>query len=310
MRLLRGVTAALGGAVLLTGCAGMELDKAKGVAAEGSTFQRALYQEYLGLAEHEFGEGDYVDSDLFARKAEDAAAGDTVLPEDPAAHKVPADKVKLMTAAMGRLVEVLDADARDKFPEIAAHAQVQFDCWVEEQAENREIDEILACRSEFEATLDKLRKWVMPVKTAAAAPQPATQAAAAETTETVATTEEEQAAEPAPLMVPSFFILFDFNSAKIDARGQQMVRWVAAQVKKTSAKRVLVSGHTDTKGSKAYNRRLAERRANAVAKALVAAGVPDKIVIVTATGEDEPRIKTADNVRERQNRVVQITLIK
>ena len=51
-----------------------------------------------------------------------------------------------------------------------------------------------------------------------------------------------------------------------------MVSEAANYAKGGNATRVVVVGHTDTSGSPAYNVRLSERRAKAVADALVGAG--------------------------------------
>jgi outer membrane protein OmpA-like peptidoglycan-associated protein len=48
----------------------------------------------------------------------------------------------------------------------------------------------------------------------------------------------------------------------------------AAQVLKRSMRPILIEGHTDNDGSLAYNRELSEARADAIAKALIARGVP------------------------------------
>ncbi|KNH10010.1 OmpA/MotB [Candidatus Burkholderia brachyanthoides] len=48
----------------------------------------------------------------------------------------------------------------------------------------------------------------------------------------------------------------------------------AAQVLKRSMRPILIEGHTDNEGSFAYNKDLSEARADAVAKALIARGVP------------------------------------
>ncbi|MBX7149374.1 OmpA family protein [bacterium] len=77
-----------------------------------------------------------------------------------------------------------------------------------------------------------------------------------------------------------------------------------------------VAGHTDSKGSNAYNDNLSIRRAKAVAKALVAKGVPSDKIIVSTFGENEPVAPNEttdgkDNPDGRQqNRRVEITLLK
>ena len=69
---------------------------------------------------------------------------------------------------------------------------------------------------------------------------------------------------------------------------------------------IQVTGYTDRSGSPGYNQRLSERRANNVAKALAAQGVPPAQMVVSGRGENDNRVPTADGVREPQNRRVEI----
>ena len=59
-------------------------------------------------------------------------------------------------------------------------------------------------------------------------------------------------------------------------------------------------------GSAAYNERVSERRANAVADAFARLGVPRSEMAVSGRGTDSPRIPTAPGVREPQDRRVEI----
>jgi OOP family OmpA-OmpF porin len=63
-----------------------------------------------------------------------------------------------------------------------------------------------------------------------------------------------------------------------------------------------VVGHTDLSGSPAYNVRLSERRAKAVADALVGQGVNAGALQVDWKGETMPAVATADGVKEPLNR--------
>ncbi len=49
------------------------------------------------------------------------------------------------------------------------------------------------------------------------------------------------------------------------------------------------------------------RRADAVAAALAAAGIAPRAVATSSRGESEPRVPTADGVREAQNRRAEIS---
>ena len=68
------------------------------------------------------------------------------------------------------------------------------------------------------------------------------------------------------------------------------------------ATKVTVVGYTDTSGSVAYNVRLSERRAKAVADALVGMGVAQTTLSVDWKGKTNLAVQTADGVKEPLNR--------
>lgn len=63
-------------------------------------------------------------------------------------------------------------------------------------------------------------------------------------------------------------------------------------------------GHSDTVGSRSDNLRLARRRATTVRDELVARGVPAHVFVVSAAGEDDLIVPTADETAEPLNRFV------
>jgi OOP family OmpA-OmpF porin len=321
MSKFRGVFVGLGLAALLAGCAlpqSDELDKARALESTGSAFSRALYSDYVGRAQVELNERDYDNAAMFARKAQTAAGGALVAPEVVSAHNLPAATVAEIEAARQRLVVALVANGRKTVPELAAHVQMLFDCWVEEQEENIQPKDIAACRAEFLDGVAQIEKSLpakpaprpmpapMPKPEPIPAPKPMPMPAPMPKPEPI------PAPEPAPPPPEplSFFILFDFDSIVLDARARQAVNWAADRVARSSPSRVVVSGHADRAGADAYNVALSERRAKVVAGALVKAGVPSGIITTSGVGEDMPRVKTPDGQRERENRYARITLIE
>ncbi|MDE8344536.1 MAG: OmpA family protein, partial [Acidocella sp.] len=69
-----------------------------------------------------------------------------------------------------------------------------------------------------------------------------------------------------------------------------------------------VNGYTDTSGTPQYNQGLSVRRAQAVAAELVKDGVPQSAISIHGYGETHPLVPTGPNVREPQNRRVEIIL--
>jgi len=68
----------------------------------------------------------------------------------------------------------------------------------------------------------------------------------------------------------------------------------------------VVTAYADTAGSRAYDLRLAMRRAKAAAAALVALGVPPASIQTSWMGKTDPAVDTGNNVQEPLNRRVTI----
>jgi outer membrane protein OmpA-like peptidoglycan-associated protein len=75
-----------------------------------------------------------------------------------------------------------------------------------------------------------------------------------------------------------------------------------------NATKILVVGHTDTSGSAKYNLRLSERRAKAVADALVGQGVNQSVLSVDWKGKTDLAVQTGDGVKEPLNRRATINI--
>ncbi|MDP6787491.1 MAG: OmpA family protein [Rhodospirillales bacterium] len=277
----------------LSACAGQELGKARGIDATGSAFDKALYSGYLSLSEGEYKEGDYTDSDAFAKRAMTAAGGKVVLPEEVSARPLPSGSVGALTDARARLASAFQKGAIEKMPNEAATAQVMFDCWMQEQEENFQPEDIAACRADLLGALGKIEDALRPKKMAAKpAPMPAPKPKPAP---------KKMAKIPGP-----FVVMFDFNSAKLDSAAQAVINVVSGEASAFKPTRIVIRGHTDRAGNDAYNEKLSQRRAEAVAKALAAAGTKAKSVAVSHHGETQPEVSSGDGKREAANRRVEI----
>ena len=72
----------------------------------------------------------------------------------------------------------------------------------------------------------------------------------------------------------------------------------------------MITGHTDTVGSVAYNQALSVHRAQAAARFLEQHGVARNSVHTIGKGKTDLRVPTPDQVREQENRNVHIELRK
>jgi outer membrane protein OmpA-like peptidoglycan-associated protein len=107
---------------------------------------------------------------------------------------------------------------------------------------------------------------------------------------------------PAPFEAREFIVYFPFDQSTLTPEAQTVVQEAATYAGSGAATRVQVVGHADTSGSAAYNIRLSERRARAVADSMVALGVNPSLITADWRGEAAPAVATGDGVKEPLNR--------
>ncbi len=102
---------------------------------------------------------------------------------------------------------------------------------------------------------------------------------------------------------------FDFDSAAIKPAFEPTLNKVADIVSRYYRTTIRIVGHTDNIGSEAYNQRLSERRAEAVARYLERRGVAAHRIHTEGRGELEPRASNDTEAGRQLNRRVEITII-
>lgn len=99
---------------------------------------------------------------------------------------------------------------------------------------------------------------------------------------------------------------FDFNKAAIRPDAVPVLNEAAEMLKNEGTVGVIVTGHTDSVGSDAYNLKLSKRRADAVAKYLTSHGVSATRLKTEGAGKSQP-VATNDTPDGRaQNRRVEL----
>lgn len=107
--------------------------------------------------------------------------------------------------------------------------------------------------------------------------------------------------------VGTYVVFFDWNDAAIRFEAAAILDGAIQNWRGCMDGRMLVSGFADRSGGAPNNQRISRRRAIAVEGYLAAHGISAAAIQIDAKGETEPRVATADGVREVQNRRVEIT---
>jgi OOP family OmpA-OmpF porin len=274
--MFRGWKVVAAGAALLavSGCHGYKYNEVKGMQAKGSAFDQALFKEYQAESRSEFLQGNYQSSDLWADRAMMAAKGQTPKPSTLSDWQLPGGLSSEATTNRQKLQALLDKNCQATAPTEMAKAQVGLDCWLEQTRvqENFQADDIAACKKKFTDNLAKAEQMCAPKK-----------------------------AEPA-MKPKDFLVFFDWNKSNLTPEALKIIADAAAAAKQAGAKQVKIVGHTDTSGSAAYNLKLSERRAQAVAAQMVRLGIPATAITTVGRGQEDLLVPTPDNVREPQNR--------
>lgn len=260
-----------------TSCTTAKLEELRQIAPKGTPLQIALAREYLAFSDSEAKQYDWIDSYHFADKGLRSAYGQDVAPEEPDNWDVGEENLPEFRSSRAELMAVLqNAEKVGNKPDVAARAQYFYDCWLEQQEEGWQTQDILLCKEGFHNAMAELNA-------------------------------QEDTGTPVP-RTTAYMVFFNHNEWVLTPEGARVLDKVIEDLLQLPDAQVLLHGHTDTSGTDDYNMSLSERRAKAVRQALVEGGVDEKHISYFAFGETDLRVQTADGIREPANRRVEIFL--
>ena len=234
----------VGGLLLGLGACTTALPPEK-TTALGGPFNEAIKEGYLTLAEAQRGATDVADWFHFRAKARRALLGDTVWPDKVASRSVPPAWQAEAVEQREHLLRVLEGGGREAAPVDAAAAQINFDCWLEELESVEDPERFSDCRESFSAAL----------------------------------------AEAQSALIDSpYLVFFESGSDRLDPNARDVVTFAARAARIAEPAEIAVTGYADPAGDASDNQTLSQRRAEAVAKALRASGVPAGEIRTAARG--------------------------
>jgi peptidoglycan-associated lipoprotein len=101
-------------------------------------------------------------------------------------------------------------------------------------------------------------------------------------------------------------IYFDFDRSDIRPEYASLINSHAKHLASAGGVKIRVEGHTDERGSREYNIALAERRAQAVRRALMLQGAGDAQLTTVSYGEERPAVAGSDESVYAKNRRVEL----
>jgi OOP family OmpA-OmpF porin len=271
----------------------------------GNEYQNLLAQQYLEFAEAEADQYDWSDSSYFATKGLKSAKGENVEPENLRYRNINDEYLPILEQAKEYLLSTLDDKMKAKHPKEAAKAQFFFDCWVEQQEEGWQDSHITYCREKFYTTLDNLYELAEIDKNGGKADD---SDFADLSEELLSKKEQNEIKRSKDGASEKHKLYFDFDSSVITDKTRQKINKVTKRLQDVGAYEITLNGYADRAGDEDYNMELSKKRAEAVKKELVSKGISEKSITIFAFGEVHGLVETPDNVREKENRVVQVVL--
>ena len=105
-------------------------------------------------------------------------------------------------------------------------------------------------------------------------------------------------------------IHFDVASASLRRGSYGLLRRLSRVMNRCPSSRIEISGHTDSDGSRSYNRDLSRRRATTVAGFLAREGISLRRMTAFGYGEDQPLMRFEETERDKaRNRRIEFTVI-
>ena len=273
-----------------------------------TSLSKHLMEAYKTKADFEAQEmHDWNSAKLYAEKALGAADGKDILPEKISYWVIPADKQSELNKAYNNLMTVYkEALLLDPFN--LAKAISSLDCWAEQQEENWQTWDIDQCRNDFLSAMHEIfgslekeegisTKQKINNEISKLDDSVSDDSVSDDSVSIVTKNSENKILQ---------IIYFDFDKSKLSDVSIEEIKNFINTNKKT-IKKFIVVGHTDTMGTKKYNKVLSLERAEVVQKVLTELGIEKNNIHILGKGEDNLRVQTADEVKHPANRRAEIS---
>lgn len=104
-------------------------------------------------------------------------------------------------------------------------------------------------------------------------------------------------------------VFFETDSSNLKDDAKQKLKTISEILKKYPEREIRISGHTDSTGSSAYNKKLSEQRAKSVLNELIKGDISQKRMSYRGYGESKPLESNATEEGRSKNRRVEILIV-
>ncbi len=111
-----------------------------------------------------------------------------------------------------------------------------------------------------------------------------------------------------PPVVVHYILYYKKDSTDLTEESERILDDILGSIPKINPAEISIVGHTDRMGTRESNFRLGLDRASQMKHLLVSKGINENIIDVSSHGENNPLVRTADEVEEPKNRRVEIVI--
>ena len=105
-----------------------------------------------------------------------------------------------------------------------------------------------------------------------------------------------------------FLLYFRTGTTDLTEESERALREILETINVRPSPEISIIGHTDRLGQREQNYRLGLDRARRIKEVLISRGVPSAPIEIDSHGEDNPLVKTEDEIPEPRNRRVEVTV--
>lgn len=261
------------------------------------TFQQHLLNNYQQNASFEAEEmHDWDSAKLYSEKALRALDGENIYPEKISYWKIPLNRVEDIKSGYNNLLSIYE-EALLIDPKNLAKAISSLDCWSEQEEEKWQTWDIETCKNNFLSAMHGIYENISSQTISKESKQKE-----GEDSNNITIVTQNENKEIMQI------IYFDFDNSKLsEVSKSELINFLDKN--KNNLSRYIILGHTDTKGSKAYNLNLSIMRAEAVREILLNKGISKQNVSILGKGEEETAVITPDETKHPANRRAEVKIL-
>lgn len=280
---------------IISSCAYFKLKTLDSYEYDDKSIYTLLSKEYKLFAKSELYEmHDEIDANYFAYKALIAKNENKIYLENPNDWDIPNHAIEEAITYYNKITKIIE-NSISNYPDQASLMISGYDCWLEQLEENWQTEDIKKCKLKFLNNYKEILNLIDD------------ETNLANTDKSISQQINKTKKVNKKKVQLNVIVYFKYDSFKLTKNELIKLEKVLDAANKFETQPVIITGHTDTKGSEKYNLILSNKRASFIKKYLQSKKIINT-VITKGLGETAPMINTGNNKLEEKNRRAQIII--